>query len=323
MKTSKILVTGLAVAAAAIMLPQATLAAYPEKPITFIVPFGAGSSFGALARKLGQRWEKELGVPIVVKPLPGSGGRRGGIKVYRSKPDGYTIGWTHFVPFLSDIYLRGKKPSIDIRKVPIIYQISQGQFYMFVNKKTPYKSLADMKKAGRAIKFASTGIGAITWVQASALGATVGFPVKYVLGYKKLGDAALAVAKGDAEAGVGGIVHFRAVKDDLRPLMFFGNKRNAVYPDVVSAGELGYKQLTNLGAPRVITAPPGTPESRLKVLRAASIRAVNDKEFVAWAEKTGFFMDSRGPKGTWEGLDAKAKIFKELRSLLEKSKGKK
>lgn len=323
MKTSKIFVTGLAVAAAAIMLPQTPQAAYPEKPINFIVPFGAGSSFGALARKLGQRWEKELGVPIVVKPLPGSGGRRGGIQIYRSKPDGYTIGWTHFVPFLSDLYLRGKKPSIDIRRVPIIYQISQAQFYMFANKKTPFNSLADLKKAGRTIKFASTGIGSITWVQASAAGGKVGFPVTFVLGYKKLADAALAVAKGDAEAGIGGIVHFRPVRDELRPLMFFGAKRNDEYPDVPSAGELGYKELTNLGAPRVITAPPGTAESKLQVIRAAAIRAVNDKEFVAWATKTGFFMDPRGPKGTWEGLDAKASIFKDLRTLVEKAKSKK
>ena len=227
------------------------------------------------------------------------------------------------MPFLSDIHLRGKKPSIDIRKVAIIYQIAQSQFYMFVNKKTPYQSLADLKKAGRAIKFASTGIGAITWVQASAVGGTIGFPVKFVLGYKKLADAALAVAKGDAEAGVGGIVHFRPMKDDLRPLLFFGAKRNDVYPNVPSAGELGYDHLTNLGAPRVITAPPGTPESKLKVLRAAAIRAVNDKAFVAWATKTGFFMDPRGPKGTWEGLDAKAKIFQDLKSLLSKAKGKK
>jgi tripartite-type tricarboxylate transporter receptor subunit TctC len=259
----------------------------------------------------------------VVKPLPGSGGRRGGIQVFRSKPDGYTIGWTHFVPFLSDIYLRGKKPSIDIRKVAIIYQISQGQFYMFVNKKTPYQSLADLKKAGRPIKFASTGIGAITWVQANALGAKVGFSVKYVLGYKKLADAALAVAKGDAEASVGGIVHFRAVRDDLRPIAFFGPRRDSVYPDVPSVAELGYKELTNLGAPRVITAPPGTPESKLKVIRAAAIRAVNDKAFVDWATKTGFFMDPRDPKGTWEGLDSKAEIFKGLSHLVSKAKGKK
>jgi tripartite-type tricarboxylate transporter receptor subunit TctC len=259
----------------------------------------------------------------VVKTLPGSGGRRGGIRIYKSKPDGYTIGWTHLVPFLSDQYLRGKKPSIDIRKVSIIYQISRSQFYVFVNKKLPYKSLADLKKAGKTFKFASTGIGSITWVQANALGATVGFPVKFVLGYKKLADGALAVAKGDAEAGVGGAVHFRAVQDDLRPLMFFGPKRDRFFPDVVSAGELGYTKLTNLGAPRVITAPPGTPESRLKVLRAAAIRAVKDKGFVDWATKTGYYMNPQGPEGTWKGLDAQANIFRELKLLVDKATRKK
>jgi tripartite-type tricarboxylate transporter receptor subunit TctC len=321
MKYASFMFAGLA--AAAMSLPGTAVAKYPEKPITFIVPFGAGSSFSALARKLGQRWEKELGVSIVVKPTPGSGGRRGGIRIYKSKPDGYTIGWTHFVPFLSDTYLRGKKSSIDLKKVAIVYQIAASQFYMFVNKKSPYKSLADLKNLKSPLKFASTGIGAITWVQASALGATLGFPVKFVLGYKKLGDAALAVAKGDAVAGVGGAVHTRGVQKDLRPLMFFGPSRDRFFPDVPSAGELGYTKLTNLGAPRVVTAPPGTPEAILKVLRAAAIRATKDKEFVDWATKTGFYINPQGPAGTWKGLDAKTKIFKELKPLLDKATKKK
>ena len=323
MKLFGTLVAVLTLSAMPVLQPEPVHADYPDKPITFIVPFGAGSSFDALARKLGERWERELKVPVTVQPLPGSGGRRGGIRIYKSKPDGYTIGWTHFVPFLSDIYLRGKEPSIDIRKVSIIYQISQSQFYVFVNKASPYESVADLKKAGKPLKFASTGIGAITWVQANALGATVGFPVNFVLGYKKLADAALSVAKGDAEAGIGGAVHFRAVQDDLRPLMFFGPERDRFFPDVVSAGELGYEKLTNLGAPRVITAPPGTPESRLEVLRAAAIRAVNDKEFVDWATETGFYMNPQDPAGTWKGLDTKANIFRELKPLVDKARAKK
>ena len=53
MKRTNLLFAGLA--AVAMSLPQAATAAYPEKPITFIVPFGAGSSFSALARKLAVR----------------------------------------------------------------------------------------------------------------------------------------------------------------------------------------------------------------------------------------------------------------------------
>ncbi|MBW2066965.1 MAG: hypothetical protein JRJ03_18815 [Deltaproteobacteria bacterium] len=54
-------------------------AAYPEKPITFIVPFGAGGGFDGMARALAPRLEKELGVPFPVKNEKGSGGRRGSI----------------------------------------------------------------------------------------------------------------------------------------------------------------------------------------------------------------------------------------------------
>jgi hypothetical protein len=66
---------------------------------------------------------------------------------------------------------------------------------------------------------------------------------------KKIADGALAVAKGDAVGGVGAAVHFRGVKDDVRPMLFFGPKRDHFYPNVVSAGELGFSQLTNLDAP--------------------------------------------------------------------------
>ncbi len=315
-------ISAVVLAAAALTFTGSTpaLAEYPDKPIKFIIPFGAGGNFDALARKIGQYWEKDLGVSIVYQSLPGSGGRRGGIRIFKSKPDGYTVGWTHFTPLLADKYLRGKKPAIDVDKVKIVYQISQGQQYIFVAKNGPYHSLADLKKAGRPIKFASTGVGAITWVQAKALAATVGFETSFVLGYKKLTDAAIAVAKGDAEAGVGGARHFRPVKDDLRPLMFFGPKRDRFYPKVPSAGGLGYNKITNLGAPRVITAPPGTPEGRLKILRAATKKVLADPAFVKWATETGFYLDAKGPKGTREGLKDKGNIFKELRPLVIKSK---
>jgi len=320
MKATRLVIAGVVAAGLAPTLAGPATAEYPEKPIMFIVPFGVGGSFDTLARKLGKRWEKALKVPVVIKPVPGSGGRRGSIRIFKSKPDGYTIGFTHFVPFLSDEFLRGKKTTIDYNKVAVIYQISQGQQYIFVGKHTKYHTVADLKKAGRAIKFSTTGIGAIAWVQANALASTVGFPLKFVSGYKKLADAALAVAKGDAEGGTGSAAHFRAVKKELRPILFLGEKRDKFYPNVPSAGELGFKDLTNLGSPRVITAPPGTPESRLKVIRALAKEATQDAAFVKWATEYGFYMNPRGPKGMWKGIEVKKKIFKQLRALAEKAK---
>jgi tripartite-type tricarboxylate transporter receptor subunit TctC len=323
MKQTKILVAGLAVAAAAVALSPPAQAAFPEKPVTFIVPFGVGGNFDTLARKLAERWEKELKVAIVIKSLPGSGGRRGSIRIAKSKPDGYTIGFVHYVPFLADIYLRGKKPAVDYKKFKIIYKMSHSPNYLFVRKTGPYMSVKDLASAGKTIKFASTGIGAITWVEANAAGALVGFPLKFVLGYKKLTNAAIAVAKGDADAGIGGARHFRPIKDDLRPLMFFGKDRDPFYPDVPSAGELGYQKLTALGSPRVISAPPGTPESKLKVFRDAAKRAAADPSFQKWARTTGFYLRPEGPAATWKALDAHAEVFKDIKPLIDKSTGRK
>lgn len=311
MRISRSALVGLATAAMAFSLTQSA-AAFPDKPVTFIVPFGVGGSFDSIARKLGQRWEKELGQPVVIKSLPGSGGRRGSLQIYRSQPDGHTIGFAHFVPFLADEFLMRKKPALDLRKFEMIYKLAHGPNYIFVRKDTPYKSVHDLAKAGRPIKFASTGVGAITWTEANALAGILNFKLSFVLGYKKLGDASVAVAKGDAEAGLGGVSHFKGVKDDVRPLMFFGAERDPNYPDVPSAGELGLKRLTSLGAPRIIVAPPGTPQEKVAVFREAIKRAAADPEFKSWMRKSGFYLKPQDPKSAWEDLEEQGKVFASL-----------
>ena len=181
-----------------------------------------------------------------------------------------------------------------------------------MRKESPIKSVKDMAEAGRPIKFASTGVGAITWTEANALAGLLKFKLSFVLGYKKLADAAVAVAKGDAEAGLGGVAHFRGVKDDVRPIMFFGSERDPHYPDVPSAGELGLKRLTALGAPRIIVAPPGTPKDRVLVFREAVKRAAADPKFREWIKNAGMYLKPQDPKSTWDDLGEQGKVFASL-----------
>ncbi len=307
--------TGLAISS-----PAPLIAAYPDKPVTIIVPFGAGGAFDALARGLGARLEKELGVPFVVKIEEGAGGRRGGISLFKSKPDGHTIGFSHIIPFLSDDFLLGKKPPVDYRKFAVILKIADSNHFLYVSKNSPLKSLADLKNAGRPIKFAGTGLGAITWVEASATGSQVGFPTTFVMGYKNLPEAALAVARGDAEAGAGGWAHIKGVVDDLRPLAYLGAKREPHLPDIPSIVELGYPKLANLGSPRLLSAPPGTSEEQLEVLRKALRKIAAQPDFIKWTEENGFPLDIDGPKETWQGLDDLAEILRGLKPMFDKAK---
>jgi tripartite-type tricarboxylate transporter receptor subunit TctC len=311
------------ITATTILLPSSAKAEFPEKPISFIVPFGAGGGFDRIARKVAEEMAKALNVAVVIKNIPGAGGRRGSIQLFKSKPDGYTVGFAHYVPFQTDEILRGKKTAVDYRKFAVVYQVSHSRHYIFVRKNLGINSLAELKAANRTIKFSSTGVGAITWVEGGALGASVGIPVSFVTGYKSLPVAALAVAKGDVDAGAGSAHHFKGVIDDIKPIVFLGAKRDTEYPDVPSIAELGYPELTELGSPRVVAAPPGVPNDRMSILREGVKKAISDPGFVKWSEGAGYFLRPQGPEGLKKTLQENAKIYAGLKPLMDEALKKK
>lgn len=66
-------------------------AAYPERPVTWIVPFPPGGAMDVIARTLGEAMGNELGQSFVIENKPGAGGNIGAAQVAKAKPDGYTI----------------------------------------------------------------------------------------------------------------------------------------------------------------------------------------------------------------------------------------
>src|SRR5438094_8466789 len=86
---------GLAVVAVVLiaLIPATpTFAAYPDRPITLIVPWGAGGGTDATARIIGVLLEKELGQPVNVVNRTGGSGVVGHSAIAQASPDGYTIG---------------------------------------------------------------------------------------------------------------------------------------------------------------------------------------------------------------------------------------
>ena len=64
---------------------------YPEKPVTFIIPFAAGGGSDVIARLLQEDILKELGQPIVIDNRAGANGAIGSAAAARAVPDGYTL----------------------------------------------------------------------------------------------------------------------------------------------------------------------------------------------------------------------------------------
>ncbi|AOZ02864.1 ABC transporter substrate-binding protein [Cupriavidus sp. USMAHM13] len=91
MKQSLAAALALTAALSASFAAAPALAAYPDHPVTLVVPYAAGGSNDLVARVLGQRLSRELGVSVVVDNAPGASGTIGAVKTVNAAPDGYTL----------------------------------------------------------------------------------------------------------------------------------------------------------------------------------------------------------------------------------------
>src|SRR2546423_5064520 len=148
--------------AVAIVVAGSATAAYPERPITLIVPWGAGGGTDAVARFFGAYLEKELSQPVNVVNRTGGNGVVGHSAIAQAAPDGYTIGlitveisMMHWQG-LTDLAPASYQPLALVNADPAGFQ---------VRADSPYKTVKDVLDAVKAnpgkLKASGTGQGGI------------------------------------------------------------------------------------------------------------------------------------------------------------------
>jgi len=254
--------------------------AYPNKPINFIVPYGAGGSADSRSRQIAQKLSVLLKQPIVVDNKPGAGGNIGTEFIARAAPDGYTIGMGNFAPMAVNKTLFGNlryDPEIDLS--PIIL-IEKGPLVLVVNPNSPYKTINDIVAAAKAkpgvLTFSSGGIGGSHQLSAELFELNAGINMIHVP-YKS-GSAALT----DLMAGNVDLMFdqmYSAVPsikaDKIRPLAITSKKRSPLLPNVPSFAELGYPKVEVLNWQGLI-APKGTPKAIIDRLNTTANEALKD-----------------------------------------------
>jgi tripartite-type tricarboxylate transporter receptor subunit TctC len=123
---------------------------YPNKPINFVVPYGAGGGADSRSRQIAQKMSVILKQPIVVDNKPGAGGNIGTEFISRAAPDGYTIGMGNFAPMAVNKTLFGNlryDPEADI--TPIVL-VEKGPLVLVVNPSSSYKTIQDIVAAEKA-----------------------------------------------------------------------------------------------------------------------------------------------------------------------------
>ncbi len=281
-KAAFVAVAGIAMVATA---GDAVAQAYPSKPITFVVPWGAGGRTDIVGRMVATVIGSKLGQPVAVVNRTGGRGAVGTKSVLDDPKDGYTVlvttpGNQILGPVHRDV---GFVPS-DFRGIG---RVASGSVVLAANTDQPFSDAASFVAYAKANpgEVSYSGVkNVLPWLAAEAMAKQAGLTLKHV------------PAKGDADAvpmALGGHTnlvsssslnaiasHLDAGK--LNAIVVFAEERLPEIPDTPTAIELGYN----------VTASPwtgfavakGVPEDRIEILRKALAEVVEDKTFQNFAK---------------------------------------
>jgi tripartite-type tricarboxylate transporter receptor subunit TctC len=272
---------------------------YPNRPVTLVVPWGAGGGTDATARQMGALLENELKQPVNVVNRTGGSGVVGHSAIANAAPDGYTIGMvTVEVTMLQQQGLTTLTPA-DFTPLARLVSPAPG---VIVGTDSPYKNikeLADAIKAAPPGKFKASGtgqggswhIGLVGWLIAMRL------KPDHVTWVPSQGAAPALqeVAAGGIDFATCSVPEARALIEagKVRALANMAIQRNPAFPDVPTVAEAtGVKH--TFGAWIGMAAPKGLPNDVRDKLIAAIKRANESKEFTD-------FVAARGLAPGWMG----------------------
>jgi tripartite-type tricarboxylate transporter receptor subunit TctC len=266
--------------------------AYPTRPITFIVPWGAGGGTDATARIMGTLMEKELGQPVNVVNRTGGNGVVGHSAFATAAPDGYTIGmitveigmmkWAG----VADLTYEAYTPLALVNEDPPGVTVSQDAPWKNI------KELADAIKANPGkYKASGTSQGGIWHLALAGWLQKMGLKADAVPWVPSNGAAPAMqdLAAGGVDIVTCSLPEARAMIDakKARPLAVMATQRNATFPDVPTLKE-GLGVEWNIGAWRGIGGPKGLPKNVSDRLEAAIKKVHDSKDFRDFMAQRGF-----------------------------------
>jgi tripartite-type tricarboxylate transporter receptor subunit TctC len=179
-----VLMLSLAAAAGTPQRAQAQSADYPNRPVSFIVPFAPGGVTSLFARILGQKLEQRLGKPFVVENRPGGGGITAAAAVANATPDGYTIMMASSTVLAINVTVRKSLPYDPRTALTPIALLARVPFVLVVNPALPIQSVADLVKLAKEkpgqLAFGTPGPGTFHHLNAEMFKSIFGLDLVHV-----------------------------------------------------------------------------------------------------------------------------------------------
>jgi len=299
--------------------PTATLAVYPEKPVTLLVGFAPGGAQDMAARAMTEAVKKHFPKPLVMVNRPGAAGTISVSEVLRSKPDGYTIGITTAAILIIQP-LRTKLPYTSPEDFTLIIKVVSNPNLIAVNSTAPWKTIQEF------IAYAQSNPGKVR-VSIPGIGNELHLCVEQLKRMAKA-DFTSVPFSGSGEglpAMIGGHVeaisthpnsvvgHGNAGK--IRVLLFFGEKRSPLFPDGPCSKELGYDII--MAVTSFFIGPKGIPPQIVSILHDALKKGMEDPIFEKPIKAQGFEISYMAPEDLKKHLMKEYEEYAKLVELLD------
>lgn len=286
MKTflTKTAATTMALAALALAAPTAGAAqGYPEKPITWIVPDGAGGGLDTIVRTIYPYVEKNLpnDATFVLKNLPGATQTIAVSAVYNAEPDGYTIGQASVAPLTIMPHL-GKTSYAGHEDFELIANVFDAAHYFVVPGDSPFQSfeelLAHAKENPGEVKVGVDGVFNVQHLPLLNLELSAGVDLNEIT-YKSSAETKKALLGGEIEAGImpSHIIISEYESGTLKPIVDVMEVKPDYFADIPSLKDLGYTPSQLFVG---VIAPKGTPQDIQDTLANAIKAALQDPELL-------------------------------------------
>jgi tripartite-type tricarboxylate transporter receptor subunit TctC len=280
------------VALAFALVTGTAMSAYPERPITLIVPWGAGGGTDAVARFFGAYLEKDLGQPVNVVNRTGGNGVVGHSAIAQATPDGYTIGL--ITVEITMMHWQGLTDLSPTSYVPLALVNADPAGFQ-VRADSPYKTVKDVLDAARAnpgkLKASGTGQGGIWHLALAGLLSDLKIDPKAIPWVPSNGAAPglQDLVAGGVDVVPCSIPEARALIDagKVRSLAIFDAKAPALYSTLPTIKEATGSSFTT-AAWRGFAAPKGLPKDVETRLVAAIKKAYDSKEYQDFLTQRGF-----------------------------------
>jgi tripartite-type tricarboxylate transporter receptor subunit TctC len=249
---------------------------YPNRPVTAVVSFTAGSGTDIVGRIVLQKVAEYWGQPVVVENKPGAGGSIASALVAKAAPDGYTL-LVNSNAHTVNPAIFAQLPYDTLRDFVDVVPLAMQPNVLVTNAASPYRSVADVLRAARekpgTINFASAGIGSATHLNLEKFIDAAGIKVTHVP-YKGTPEVITGLLNGSVDlywAPISAVLS-QLEGGKLRALAVSTATRNSRLPNVPTTGEAG---VANADAPIwfALWAPAGTPQAVVERISADVRRA--------------------------------------------------